>query len=90
MPDIDAVLGADARRFRDDVATAAEREQIDAIITRICASPDVDYETRFPFSPIPRRSNGMIYNDGRFWIIYDMLNAWTIEILGIGTVGTPQ
>jgi hypothetical protein len=90
MPDIDVVLGADARLFYDSVATSVEREQIDAIITRICAAPDVDHETRFPFHSVPRRENGMIYNDGRYWIIYDVVNAWTIEIIGIGTVAEPK
>ncbi|HYM15886.1 MAG TPA: hypothetical protein VEZ14_10020 [Dehalococcoidia bacterium] len=86
MPDVDALFSADARRFYNLTATPNERTRIDAIITRICASPDVDYETRFPFGSIPRRPDGVIYNDGRFWIIYDVLNAWTIEIIGIGTV----
>jgi len=90
MPDIDAVFQDAPRDFYDHVATSEERRQLDAIIVRLCAQPALDGETRFRFGLGDDEPEGRMYNDGRYWIIYHMINDWTLEILGIGTVGTPE
>jgi len=76
MPDVDAILQPPAREFYDHVATRDERRQIDAIIVRLCATPGIDYATRFPFGLGRGQSGqGIMYNDGRFWLTYRRLNA---------------
>ncbi|HEY8173595.1 MAG TPA: hypothetical protein VIH21_10965 [Dehalococcoidia bacterium] len=85
MPDIDVVLLEHARRFYDDAATHEEREQINQAIARLCQSPAIDNLLTHPFEAHSAETTA-IYLDGSTWIIYVMMNAWTIGVIGIGTV----
>ena len=86
MPDVDALLSPAARYFVDEVATPAERQRIEEIIDTICYAPASDDVLRFPIDVGTGPSGGILYHDGRFWLLYRMTNAWTLEVIGMGTV----
>ncbi len=65
-----------------DAASAGEQDELDRIITNICADPRVDDEVKFVF-PVPPVML-TIYSDMRFWVVYHQLNNWTISIVNIG------
>ena len=80
MADIDVVLQSGAREFYDDVATATERSLINQALADLSENPSPDGRTKH------RLPASMLYRDQRLWILYEMLNAFTISVLGIGTV----
>ncbi|TAK67693.1 MAG: hypothetical protein EPO22_02665 [Dehalococcoidia bacterium] len=84
MADIDAVLLHGARLFYEEIATKTERNRIDDIVLVLREHPEIDDELIFPFNLGLPGVDGRIYYDGWCWIIYRMLNNWTIAILNIG------
>jgi|CXWL01.1.fsa_nt_gi hypothetical protein len=80
MADIDVVLQRGAREFYDDVATSAERLLINRALADLCEDPAPDDRTKFTLP------ESILYTDQRIWILYEMLNAFTISVRGIGTV----
>ena len=84
MADIDAVLQRGAREFYKEITTQAERNRIDAIILLLRESPAIDDELKFGFDLGLPGVEGVIYYDDRCWVIYRMLNNWTIAVLNIG------
>ena len=50
MPDVDAVLRRPARYFYEEIASAEEQDELDALIGNICADPRVDDEIKFVLS----------------------------------------
>jgi hypothetical protein len=83
VADVDAVLQPSARTFYEEIATDAERAHIDDAIALIRLDHLPDNELKFPFNAgLPTAA--YIYYDGLIWIIYRLLNNWTISILNIG------
>jgi hypothetical protein len=81
MPDVDVVFRPTARRFYNEVATAEERQQINAIVNALCEAPGTDERSKYRLG-----TGEALYHDGSYWILYRSINNWTIEIVGIGTV----
>lgn len=80
MVDIDVVLQRGAREFYDEEATSAERLLINRALVDLCEDPKPDDRTKF------RLPESMLSTDQRIWILYVMLNPFTISVRGIGTV----
>ncbi len=80
MPDIDVVLQRGAREFYNNSATSTERLLIDRTLADLCEDPVPDDRTKFQLS------ESMLFMDQRIWVLYEMLNAFTISVIGIGTV----
>lgn len=87
MPSIDVVLQPAARRFADEVASSTERARIKFILDSIAIDPSVDERTKFM---LQTGRDVRMYHDGAYWIIYTMLNDWTMSVIGIGTVLDPS
>ena len=83
MADVDVLIHPPARRFYEEELTRPEQRQVDDIITLITLTPELDGELIFPFA-MPDGEPGRIYYDGWFWVIFRMLNAWTVSIYNIG------
>lgn len=73
MADIDVLLDGPARLFYDEVATQAERKNIDRALAFICEAPQIDNRRTFSFRLGVVGREGVIYTDGRVWITYQML-----------------
>jgi hypothetical protein len=84
MPDIDVLLQAPARQFYEEIATPTERARLDDIIYLLRLDPGVDGELRFTYDLEAPEAGGRIFYDGFFWLVYRMLNNWTMSILNIG------
>lgn len=84
MPDIDVLLQTPARLFYEEIATRRERGRLDDIIHLLRMDPGVDDDLRFHYDLGERVPGGRIFYDGEFWVVYHMLNNWTISILNIG------
>lgn len=81
MPDVDAVLQPDARRFYDSIKRPADQRRLDSIIRSICEDPRIDEDLKFS---VPSRDRTMIgYGDGMFIVMFEHLNSWTISIANI-------
>jgi hypothetical protein len=84
MADIDVLFLPEARFFYEEEATAEERLRFNRIIEQLREAPEADDKTRFTlYSGTPER---ILYHDGSLWVIYEMLNAWTLRVIGLGTV----
>lgn len=81
MPDVDAILEAPARRFYDSIKVTTERRNLDFVILKLCETPEVDDDLKsvIPFGN--RRVN--VLADGKFVILYEYLNNWTISVIAI-------
>ena len=82
MSDVDAVLFPEARDVYEQ-QSVTDQAEIDAVILRICADPATDDVVTFKFEQLPFYS-AFLYNDGRWWCVYQFMNNWTIEIWNIG------
>jgi len=81
MPDLDAFLLPTARRFYNSV-TKADQEELDGILYTLRIDPYVDDVTKFSVSDPP--ANPVLYTGGRFYVVYDFENAYTLAIWDIG------
>jgi hypothetical protein len=84
MADVDRVFRSGARYFYNEIATATERSRINAILDWIAANPQPD--DRLTFALSSPGEYGVLYHDSHVWIMYRMLNDWTLSVMGIGTV----
>lgn len=84
MADIDAVLLRGARLFYEEIATKTERNRIDDIILLLRQRPEIDEQLKFHYDLGLPGVEGRIYYDDWCWIIYRLLNNWTLAILNIG------
>lgn len=76
----DVIFDAPARRFLYRIATSAERSAILLIVDELAAAPEPDERRRF------RTNQGdLLFHDGRFWILYDVVDELLIAVKGIGT-----
>jgi hypothetical protein len=81
MAERDVVLEQPARQFLFDVATPGERSFLLRIIRELQEHPEPDDHRKFPMAS----QSLLLFHDGHFWIVYEILNDFTISILGIGT-----
>jgi len=81
----DLLLLPPARRFLESLEGADLRE-VQRLLDIIAQDPFWDNETKVPF-PVPPAIVS-IYDNGRFRIIYHLLNSHVIRIWAIGRSGT--
>ena len=74
-------LESAARIFFEQMATVGEQIRLGEILRGLTYEPEVDYELKHPFNSPP---NSVIYYDGEFWIIYEILGRHSILALNIG------
>lgn len=81
MPDLDAFYLRAARDFYNR-GSDDEKREIGQIVYGIRANPYVDNVIKFAF-PFPP-AEPVLYADGRFYVVYDYENNWTLAIWDIG------
>jgi hypothetical protein len=80
MAERDVVFDAPARRFLYRTATSAERSAILRIIDELADAPEPDERRKFD-----TRQGDLLFHDGRFLVLYEVVNDFLIAIRGIGT-----
>ncbi len=81
MPDVDAVLEAPARRFYDSIARPADKHDLDAVIRSICEDPSTNGGLKFAIPSSDKVTT--VFADGKFVVLFEHLNNWTISIVNI-------
>ncbi len=77
MADRDAILLRPAREFYDSCPPDVQRE-LSLVIDDLCDNPAPDYVLRFILDAPPEFP--LFYRDEQFVVVYEEVNAWTIEI----------
>ncbi|HYM14177.1 MAG TPA: hypothetical protein VEZ14_01300 [Dehalococcoidia bacterium] len=80
MPEFLLIVESAARRFFEEIATRDEQVRLSRIMQEILTDPQIDRRTKFPF-PV---TDGAMYADGEFWIVYSTIEPGTVSILNIG------
>jgi hypothetical protein len=80
MADRDAILLEPARDFYNR-CSSQEQQRLDRVLDDICDSPEPDYVLRFLLDAPP--DFPFYYRDDEYVIVYEEVNAWTIEVWGI-------
>src|SRR5262245_14682628 len=73
-----------ARRFFEEIATRDEQVRIGEILRELTYEPYVDDDIKFPFRPRGTDIDLVLYYDGEFWIIYEILGSTSILVRNIG------
>lgn len=60
--------------------TSKERTDVEKIIRELAASPEANERQKFRLT-----SGDFLFSDRQYWVLYAILNEYTIAIMGVGT-----